>query len=76
MAKLLHQKMKARQILPPPSCVAGKERAFESIMKKNANAKASAAEQARAGEIEVFDLTTIQFLGMSVTLGERASLIL
>ena len=52
--------------------VAGKERAvIESGMKKKANAKASAAEQARAREIEALDLTTIQFRGMSVTLGKE-----
>ena len=52
--------------------VAGKERAvIESGMKKKANAKASAAEQARAREIEALDLTTIQFRGMSMTLGKE-----
>ena len=52
--------------------VAGKERAvIESGMKKKANAKASAAEQARAREIEALDLTTIQFRGKPVTLGKE-----
>lgn len=52
--------------------VAGKERAvIESGMKKKANAKASAAEQARAREIEALDLVTIQFRGKSVTLGKE-----
>jgi actin-related protein 9 len=52
--------------------VAGKERAvIESGMKKKANAKASAAEQARAREIEALDLITIQFRGKPVTLGKE-----
>jgi actin-related protein 9 len=41
---------------------AGKERAvIESGMKKRASAKASAAEQARAKEIEALDLVTVNF---------------
>ncbi|KAJ3720941.1 actin-related protein [Lentinula raphanica] len=52
--------------------VAGKEKAvIESGMKKKANAKASAAEQARAREIEALDLVTIQFRDKSVTLGKE-----
>ena len=52
--------------------VAGKERAvIESGMKKKLTAKASAAEQARAREIEALDLVTIQFRGQSVTLGKE-----
>ncbi|KAJ7880321.1 actin-related protein [Mycena olivaceomarginata] len=52
--------------------VAGKERALiESGMKKRATAKASAAEQQRAREIEALDLITVQFKGFSVTLGKE-----
>lgn len=52
--------------------VAGKEKAvIESGMKKRANAKASAAEQARAKEIEALDLVTIQFRDKSLTLGKE-----
>ncbi|THH29515.1 hypothetical protein EUX98_g4662 [Antrodiella citrinella] len=52
--------------------VAGKEKTvIESGMKKRANAKASAAEQARAREIEALDLVTIQFKDMSLTLGKE-----
>ncbi|KAF8998543.1 actin-related protein [Cyathus striatus] len=52
--------------------VAGKERAvIESGMKKKATAKASAAEQARAREIEAMDLITVQFREHSVTLGKE-----
>ncbi|PBK99350.1 actin-like ATPase domain-containing protein [Armillaria gallica] len=52
--------------------VAGKEKAvIESGMKKKANAKASAAEQARAREIEALDLVTIQFRDKSITLGKE-----
>ncbi|KAF8196729.1 actin family [Mycena galopus ATCC 62051] len=52
--------------------VAGKERALiESGMKKRATAKASAAEQARAREIEALDLITVQFKGLSLTLGKE-----
>jgi len=52
--------------------VAGKEKTvIESGMKKRANAKASAAEQARAREIEALDLITIQFRDLSLTLGKE-----
>lgn len=52
--------------------VAGKEKAvIESGMKKKATAKASAAEQARAREIEALDLITIQFREHSLTLGKE-----
>ncbi|KAJ6504873.1 actin-related protein [Mycena vitilis] len=52
--------------------VAGKERALiESGMKKRATAKASAAEQQRAREIEALDLITVQFRGLSLTLGKE-----
>lgn len=52
--------------------VAGKEKAvIESGMKKKATAKASAAEQARAREIEALDLVTIQFREHSITLGKE-----
>lgn len=52
--------------------VAGKEKAvIESGMKKKATAKASAAEQARAREIEALDLITIQFREQSLTLGKE-----
>jgi actin-related protein 9 len=52
--------------------VAGKEKAvIESGMKKRANAKASAAELARAREIEALDLVTTQFGGQEITLGKE-----
>ncbi|KDQ26981.1 hypothetical protein PLEOSDRAFT_1066270 [Pleurotus ostreatus PC15] len=52
--------------------VAGKEKAvIESGMKKKANAKASAAEQARAREIEALDLITVSFREKEVTLGKE-----
>lgn len=52
--------------------VAGREKAvIESGMKKKATAKASAAEQARAREIEALDLLTIQFRNQSLTLGKE-----
>ncbi|RDB23550.1 SWI/SNF and RSC complexes subunit arp9 [Hypsizygus marmoreus] len=52
--------------------VAGKEKAvIESGMKKKATAKASAAEQARAREIEAMDLLTVQFREHSLTLGKE-----
>ncbi|KAG5650439.1 hypothetical protein H0H81_012278 [Sphagnurus paluster] len=52
--------------------VAGKEKAvIESGMKKKANAKASAAEQARAREVEALDLLTVQFREHSLTLGKE-----
>lgn len=52
--------------------VAGKEKAvIESGMKKRQNAKATAAEQARAREIEAMDLVTVEFRGLSLTLGKE-----
>ncbi|KAG6817535.1 hypothetical protein H0H87_007503 [Tephrocybe sp. NHM501043] len=52
--------------------MAGKEKAvIESGMKKKATAKASAAEQARAREIEALDLLTVQFREHSLTLGKE-----
>lgn len=52
--------------------VAGREKAvIESGMKKKATAKASAAEQARAREIEALDLINLQFRGYSVTVGKE-----
>jgi len=52
--------------------VAGKEKAvIESGMKRRATAKATAAEQARAKEIEALDLITIEFRGKEVTLGKE-----
>jgi actin-related protein 9 len=52
--------------------VAGREKAvIESGMKKKATAKASAAEQARAREIEALDLVTVEFRGHSLTLGRE-----
>jgi len=52
--------------------VAGRERqVIEAGTKKKANAKASAAEQARAREIEALDLVTIQFRDRSLTLGKE-----
>ncbi|KAJ7493447.1 actin-related protein [Mycena galericulata] len=52
--------------------VAGKERALiESGMKKRATARASAAEQQRAREIEALDLITVQFREHSLTLGKE-----
>jgi actin-related protein 9 len=52
--------------------VAGKEKAvIESGMKKKLTAKASAAEQARAREIEALDLVTVQFRDHSITLGKE-----
>ncbi|KAE9399863.1 actin-related protein [Gymnopus androsaceus JB14] len=52
--------------------VAGREKAvIESGMKKRAIAKATAAEQARAREIEALDLVTVQFRDKSVTLGKE-----
>jgi actin-related protein 9 len=52
--------------------VAGKEKAvIESGMKKKATAKASAAEQARAREIEALDLVTIDFHGQPLTVGKE-----
>ncbi|ESK97699.1 actin-related protein [Moniliophthora roreri MCA 2997] len=52
--------------------VAGKEKAvIESGMKKKATQKQSAAEQARAREIEAMDLITVQFKDKSITLGKE-----
>lgn len=52
--------------------VAGKEKAvIESGLKKKQNAKASAAEQQRAREIEAMDLITFQFQGKNVTVGKE-----
>ncbi|EEB87422.1 hypothetical protein MPER_15224, partial [Moniliophthora perniciosa FA553] len=52
--------------------VAGKEKAvIESGMKKKATQKQTAAEQARAREIEAMDLITVQFKDKSVTLGKE-----
>ncbi|KAI6112731.1 actin family [Pisolithus sp. B1] len=52
--------------------VAGKEKAvIETGMKKKATAKASAAEQARAREIEALDLVTVEFRGQSITVGKE-----
>ncbi|KAI0343119.1 actin-related protein [Trametopsis cervina] len=52
--------------------VAGKEKAvIESGMKKRANQKATAAEQARAKEIEALDLVTLEFKGKSLTIGKE-----
>lgn len=52
--------------------VAGKEKAvIESGMKKRQNAKATAAEQARAREIEALDLVSVEFRGKTVTLGKE-----
>ncbi|KAI0924001.1 hypothetical protein AcV5_009377 [Taiwanofungus camphoratus] len=52
--------------------VAGKEKTvIETGMKKRANAKASAAEQARAKEIEALDLVTIQFREHALTVGRE-----
>ncbi|OAX38980.1 actin-related protein [Rhizopogon vinicolor AM-OR11-026] len=52
--------------------VAGKEKAvIETGMKKKLTAKASAAEQARAREIEALDLVTVQFRDHSITLGKE-----
>ncbi|KAI6044260.1 actin family [Pisolithus marmoratus] len=52
--------------------VAGKEKAvIETGMKKKATAKASAAEQARAREIEALDLITVEFRGHSITVGKE-----
>ncbi|KAH9939144.1 actin-like ATPase domain-containing protein [Amylocystis lapponica] len=52
--------------------VAGKEKAvIETGMKKRANAKASAAEQARTREIEALDLVTVQFRGKEFSVGKE-----
>lgn len=52
--------------------VAGRERAvIEAGTKKKTNAKATAAEQARAKEIEALDLVTVEFCGHTLTLGKE-----
>jgi len=52
--------------------VAGKEKAvIESGMKRKATARATAAELARAREIEDLDLITVQFAGLSLTVGKE-----
>ncbi|KAH8116398.1 actin-related protein [Phellopilus nigrolimitatus] len=52
--------------------VAGKEKSvIETSIKKRATAKASAAEQARAREIEALDLITLDFNDKQVTLGRE-----
>ncbi|KAI0077726.1 actin-like ATPase domain-containing protein [Panus rudis PR-1116 ss-1] len=52
--------------------VAGKEKAvIESGMKNKAKQKASAAEQARAREIEAMDLVQVQFREQTLTLGKE-----
>lgn len=52
--------------------VAGKEKAvIETNMKKRQNAKASAAEQARAKEIEALDLVQVEFRGKQVMVGKE-----
>lgn len=52
--------------------VAGKERAvIEANIKKRANQKASAAEQAKLREIEALDLITVQFGGKELTVGKE-----
>ena len=52
--------------------VAGREKAvIESGMKKKLTARASAAEQARAREIEALDLITVQFREHSLTIGKE-----
>ena len=51
--------------------VAGKEKAvIESGMRRKA-ARASAAELARAREIEALDLVTVEFRGHSLTIGKE-----
>ena len=52
--------------------VAGKEKAvIETGMKKKATAKASAAEQARAKEIEALDLIQVEFREKTLTIGRE-----
>lgn len=52
--------------------VAGKEKSIiETGMKKKATAKASAAEQARAKEIEALDLIQVDFLEKTLTIGRE-----
>ena len=51
---------------------AGKERAvIEANIKRRANQKASAAEQAKFKEIEALDLITLEFNGKEVTVGKE-----
>lgn len=52
--------------------VAGKERAvIEANIKRRANQKASAAEQAKFKEIEALDLITVEFNGKELTIGKE-----
>lgn len=52
--------------------VAGKEKAaIEAGMRKRQNAKASAAELARAKELEALDLISVQFEGQEVSVGKE-----
>lgn len=52
--------------------VAGKAKdVIESGLKKKQNAKASAAELARAREIELLDLKVFEFAGKSITIGKE-----
>lgn len=52
--------------------VAGREKqVIEAGTKKKATAKASAAEQARAKEVEALDLVTVEFRGHTLTLGKE-----
>lgn len=52
--------------------VAGKERAvIEANIKRRANQKASAAEQAKFREIEALDLITLEFNGKEITVGKE-----
>jgi len=52
--------------------LAGKERAvIEANIKKRANQKASAAEQAKLKEIEALDLVSLEFNGKEVTVGKE-----
>ena len=51
---------------------AGKERAvIEANIKRRANQKASAAEQAKFKEIEALDLITLEFNGKEITVGKE-----
>ncbi|KZP26634.1 actin-like ATPase domain-containing protein [Athelia psychrophila] len=52
--------------------VAGREKqVIEAGTKKKATAKASAAEQARAKEVEALDLVTVEFRDQTLTLGKE-----
>jgi actin-related protein 9 len=52
--------------------VAGKEKAvIESGQKKKQNAKASAAEQSRIREMEALDLISVEWKGLTLTLGKE-----